>query len=121
MRVANKVTVVTGGAHGMGEAMVRLFAREGAQVVIADILVEQGEQLAADIEGAGGEALFVNLDVADETQWEAAVRATVERFERIDILVNNAGISGAVPDRMSTDHFDRLMAVNARGTFLGVK
>ncbi len=121
MRVANKVTVVTGGAHGMGEAMVRLFAREGAQVVIADILVEQGEQLAADIESAGGEALFVNLDVADETQWEAALRATVERFERIDILVNNAGISGAVPDRMSTDHFDRLMAVNARGTFLGVK
>jgi 3(or 17)beta-hydroxysteroid dehydrogenase len=121
MRVANKVAIVTGGAHGMGEAMVRLFAREGARVVVADILEAEGRALAADIVAGGGDALFVKLDVADEAQWEAAIAAVTDRFERIDILVNNAGISGAVPDRLSTEHYDRLMAVNARGTFLGVK
>ncbi len=121
MRVANKVAVITGGAHGMGEAMVRLFAREGAKVVVADILEAEGTALAADIIAGGGDALFVKLDVADEAQWETAIAAVTDRFERIDILVNNAGISGAVPDRLSTEHYDRLMAVNARGTFLGVK
>ncbi len=121
MRVANKVALITGGAHGMGEAMVRLFAREGAKVVVADILEAEGRALAADIVAGGGDALFVKLDVADEAQWEAAIAAVTDRFERIDILVNNAGISGAVPDRLSTEHYDRLMAVNARGTFLGVK
>jgi NAD(P)-dependent dehydrogenase (short-subunit alcohol dehydrogenase family) len=121
MRVANKVAVITGGAHGMGEAMVRLFAREGAKVVVADILEAEGTALAADIVAGGGDALFVKLDVAEEAEWEAAIAAVTDRFERIDILVNNAGISGAVPDRLSTEHYDRLMAVNARGTFLGVK
>lgn len=121
MRVASKVALITGGAHGMGEAMVRLFAREGATVVVADILEAEGRALEADIVAGGGEALFVKLDVADEAQWEAAIAAVTDRFERIDILVNNAGISGAVPDRLSTDHYDRLMAVNARGTFLGMK
>jgi len=121
MRVANKVALITGGAHGMGEAMVRLFAREGAKVVVADILDAEGGALVADIVAGGGDALFVKLDVADEAQWEAAIVAVTDRFERIDILVNNAGISGAVPDRLSTEHYDRLMAVNARGTFLGVK
>ncbi len=121
MRVANKVALITGGAHGMGEAMVRLFAREGAKVVVADILEAEGRALAADIVAGGGDALFVKLDVADEAQWEAAIAAVTDRFERIDILVNNAGISGAVPDRLSTEHYDRLMAVNARGAFLGVK
>lgn len=121
MRVANKVALITGGAHGMGEAMVRLFAREGAKVVVADILEAEGRALVADIAAGGGDALFVKLDVADEAQWEAAIAAVTDRFERIDILVNNAGISGAVPDRLSTEHYDRLMAVNARGTFLGVK
>jgi len=121
MRVANKVALITGGAHGMGEAMVRLFAREGATVVVADILEAEGRALVADIVAGGGDALFVKLDVADEAQWEAVIAEVTDRFERIDILVNNAGISGAVPDRLSTEHYDRLMAVNARGTFLGVK
>jgi len=121
MRLKDKVTVVTGGACGMGESTARLFAREGARVVIADVLEPEGDAVAAAISGAGGEALFLPLDVSMEDQWIDAIRATVARFGRLDVLVNNAGISGAVPDRTSTEYFDRLMAVNARGTFLGIK
>jgi NAD(P)-dependent dehydrogenase (short-subunit alcohol dehydrogenase family) len=118
MRLAGKTALITGGAHGMGESIARLFAREGAQVAIADILEREGEQVAAAL---GGGAMFLRLDVSDEAQWRQAMDAVIARFGRLDILVNNAGISGAVPDRMSVEHFDRLMAVNARGTFLGMK
>lgn len=121
MRLESKVALITGGAHGMGESTARIFAREGAKVAIADVLEREGRQVAASIAAAGGDALFLRLDVSEEQQWVEAVRATVERFGRLDILVNNAGISGAVPDRMSTEYFDRLMAVNTRGTFLGMK
>jgi 3(or 17)beta-hydroxysteroid dehydrogenase len=121
MRLANKVAVVTGGAYGMGEATARLLGREGAKVVVADVLETEGRAVAAAIAASGGEALYVRLDVSEEAQWMEAMRATVKRFGRLDVLVNNAGISGAVPDRMSTEYFDRLMDVNARGTFLGIK
>lgn len=121
MRLQGKIAIVTGGAHGMGESTVRLFAREGATVVIADLLDADGEAVAASIASAGGKASFRHLDVTQESEWERLVADTVQRFGRLDILVNNAGISGALPDRLSTEHFDRLMTVNARGTFLGVK
>ena len=121
MRLKDKVALVTGGAHGMGESTARLFAREGAKVAVADVLEREGSAVAGSIAAAGGEALFVPLDVSSEDQWVAAIRATVDRFGRLDVLVNNAGISGAVPDRTSTAYFDQLMSVNARGTFLGVK
>ena len=121
MRLRDKVAIITGGAHGMGESTARLFAREGAKVVIADMLEREGSAAAASIVAAGGEAHFLRLDVADEAQWQEAIRATVARYGQLDILVNNAGISGAVPDLTSTEHWDRLMAVNARGTFLGIK
>jgi NAD(P)-dependent dehydrogenase (short-subunit alcohol dehydrogenase family) len=97
--------------------MARLFAREGASVAIADILEGEGARVASEI---GGEAMFLRLDVSDQAQWRQAMEAVIARFGRLDILVNNAGISGAVPDRMSVEYFDRLMAVNARGTFLGM-
>jgi NAD(P)-dependent dehydrogenase (short-subunit alcohol dehydrogenase family) len=121
MRLGDKVALVTGGAYGMGESTARMFAREGARVVVADVLEREGREVAAAIVAAGGEALFVPLDVSDETRWGEAVRSTVARYGRIDVLVNNAGISGAVPDLTSTDYWDRLMAVNARGAFLGIK
>jgi NAD(P)-dependent dehydrogenase (short-subunit alcohol dehydrogenase family) len=104
----------------MGESMARLFAREGAKVVIGDVLEREGAEVAASTRAAGGDALFVRLDVSEEAQWAEAVRATVARHGRLDILINNAGISGAVPDRTSVEYYDRLMAVNARGTFLGM-
>ena len=121
MRLKNKVALITGAAHGMGEATARLFAREGAKVIIADVLEREGETVAQSIVANGGSAMFVRLDVAEEPQWIAAIAATIARYGRLDVLVNNAGISGAVPDRMSTEYFDRLMSINARGTFLGVK
>jgi NAD(P)-dependent dehydrogenase (short-subunit alcohol dehydrogenase family) len=121
MRLKDKIAVITGGAHGMGESTARLFAREGAKIMIADVLEREGGEVAASIRAGGGDALFMRLDVSQEEQWPEVVSATVARHGRLDVLVNNAGISGAVPDRMSTEHFDRLIAVNTRGTFLGMK
>ncbi|MEO5862042.1 MAG: glucose 1-dehydrogenase [Burkholderiales bacterium] len=121
MRLKDKVAFITGAAHGMGESTARLFAREGAKVIVTDVLEREGEAAAKSIVAAGGDAFFIRLDVADEQQWIAAMGAVIARYGRLDVLVNNAGISGAVPERMSTEYFDRLMSVNARGTFLGVK
>ncbi len=122
MRLEGKVAIVTGGAHGMGAAEAKLFAREGARVVIADIREEDGRRVEAEIAEAGGEAMFVQLNVADETAWESAVQQTVARFGRLDVLVNNAGISGSrETDFRSTDAWDRLMSINARSVFLGMK
>lgn len=121
MRLKNKVAIITGAARGMGECTARLFAREGAKLVIADVLDQEGEKVAAEISATGAVCSYRRLDIADESQWQQLVSDTVSRHGRLDILVNNAGISGALPDRLSTEHFDRLMNVNARGTFLGVK
>ncbi|HUU71897.1 MAG TPA: glucose 1-dehydrogenase [Burkholderiales bacterium] len=121
MRLENKVALISGAASGMGESAARLFAREGAKVVVADILEAEGKAVAKQIVSDGGDAIFVALDVTSEAQWQAAIDETVSRYARLDILVNNAGLSGAVPDRMDVDYFDKLMAVNARGNFLGMK
>src|SRR5947209_4301717 len=122
MRLQGKVALITGGANGMGEAEATLFAREGAQVVVADLLAEEGRRVVAVIGAAGGEARFARLDVTSEEDWHEIVTTTVATFGKLDILVNNAGISGTVdPDIMSTTAWDRLMAVNARGVFLGMK
>jgi NAD(P)-dependent dehydrogenase (short-subunit alcohol dehydrogenase family) len=122
MRLENKVAIVTGAASGMGAATARRFAREGAKVVIADMLEAEGQAVAQHIVTANGAAEFMRLDVTDEANWKAVVDATVAKYGRLDILVNNAGISGsAVEDVLDTAMWDRLMEVNGRGTFLGVK
>ena len=122
MRLENKVALITGGAHGMGAEECRLFAREGAKVAIGDVREEDGRQVEAEIAEAGGEAMFVSLNVADEASWDEAVRQVVSRFGKLDILVNNAGISGSrEQDFRSTEAWNRLMEVNARGPFLGIR
>jgi NAD(P)-dependent dehydrogenase (short-subunit alcohol dehydrogenase family) len=121
MRLHDKIAIVTGAGHGMGESPARLFAREGAKVILADIADEDGQRVAGEIESAGGDAIFVHADVSLEADWAALIRTTIERHGRLDILVNNAGLSGAVADLESLAHFDRVMAVNARGTFLGMQ
>jgi len=122
MRLPGKVALITGGASGMGRSEATIFAREGARVVVADLLEPEGRQVVADIKAAGGEARFLRLDVTSEPEWEAAVAAAVTAFGKLDVLVNNAGISGGiVPDPMDTTGWDSLMNVNAKGVFLGMK
>ena len=106
----------------MGAEECRIFAREGAKVVIADVSEDLGRQVEAEIAESGGDAVFMHLDVTSEDAWDAAVNATVERFGKVDILVNNAGISGTHhPDTMSTEAWDTFMDINAKGVFLGMK
>lgn len=122
MRLAGKVAIISGGASGMGAAEAQLFAREGAKVVIADVLDQDGQAVAAEIAAAGGECLFVHTDVTSESDWKQAVDATVERFGRLDILVNNAGLSSSSEaDPLDSDGWRRIMDVNATGVFLGTK
>ncbi len=122
MRLEGKVALITGGARGQGATEAALFAREGAAVVIADILEDQGKQVEAQINEAGGRALFVSLDVSSEDDWERAVREAVEAFGKVDILVNNAALYSRVPIMETTlDDWNRILEVNATGVFLGTK
>ena len=120
MRLANKVAIITGAASGMGAATARRFGKEGASVVIADMLEDEGRAVADGISAAGGRAVFLALNVTDETGWKTVVDETVRGFGRLDILVNNAGISGsATNDLLDSGLWDRVMAVNSTGVFLG--
>ena len=122
MRLAGKVALITGGASGMGQSEATIFAREGARVVVGDVLEAQGRDVVESIIKAGGQARFVALDVTSEASWRDAVVAVVAAFGKLDILVNNAGISGTFdPDPLSTAAWDTLMSVNAKGVFLGMK
>lgn len=122
MRLAGKVAIVSGAASGMGAATARRFGKEGAKVVVADMLEEDGRKVAADINAAGGAAEFMKLDVTDEANWQSVVQATVAKWGRLDVMVNNAGISGsAVADLLDSDAWHRLMLVNSTGVFLGTK
>jgi NAD(P)-dependent dehydrogenase (short-subunit alcohol dehydrogenase family) len=122
MRLAGKVALISGGARGMGAAEARMFAREGAQVVIGDVLEAEGRAVEAEIAHKGGAAVFVRLDVTREADWQAAVKATTGRFGKLDVLVNNAGIGGGRPIEETTlEEWERVMDVNATGVFLGTK
>ena len=106
----------------MGAAEARMFAREGAKVVIGDLLEEEGLNVVSEIGESGGEALFVALDVTDESSWQGAVSAAVERFGKVDILVNNAAILRTQRLLETTEAiWDEVMDVNVKGTFLGAK
>jgi len=121
-RLDGKVALITGASRGQGETEARLFAREGARVVLTDVLVDLGQQVANSIHTGGGEALFLQLDVANPDEWNEVVRHTVQTYNRLDILVNNAGIAqrGGVEDT-SVEDWDRTMDINAKGVFLGMK
>ena len=112
-----RVALITGGARGQGAAEARLFVREGATVVISDVLDEQGEASARDI-GCS----YRHHDVASETEWEEIVAAIVSEHGRLDVLVNNAGIfKGARLLNTSTELWDRMLAINQTGVFLGMR
>ena len=122
-KLDGKVALISGGARGQGAAEAKTFAMEGAKVVFGDILDEAGGQVEADIRAAGGEAVYVHLDVTSEADWSRAVQEAVNRFGKLNILVNNAGIIiPRVPiEERTADEWDRVMAVNAKGVFLGTK
>lgn len=117
-RLDDKVAVITGGASGIGEASVRLFVEEGAEVVVADVQDERGGRLASEL---GAE--YVHADVTQEDDVEAAVSHAVDVYGRLDCMFNNAGIAGAVGpiESVTVEAFDRTVAVLLRGVFLGVK
>jgi NAD(P)-dependent dehydrogenase (short-subunit alcohol dehydrogenase family) len=120
--VQDKVAIVTGAALGIGDATANLLAREGARVVLTDIKDREGEAVAQRIRDAGGEALYLRHDVAQETDWETVVRETLSRFGRLDVLVNNAGVADAcAPEEETVEHWRWLMSINVEGVFLGTK
>lgn len=120
-RLDGKVALVTGAAHqrGQGAVTARMFAAEGAKVVLADVLDEQGEARAAEI---GPDAAYLHLDVTQEAQWSAAVAGAEERFGKLDVLVNNAGIARAAPvAEHALEDYMAVIGVNQVGVFLGMK
>jgi NAD(P)-dependent dehydrogenase (short-subunit alcohol dehydrogenase family) len=123
-RLDGKVALITGGGSGMGRIAGSIFAGEGAKVVLADVADRVGEEAAAEIVSAGGEAAFVHADVSNERNAEAMVRFAVDRFGSLGVLYNNAGIFPADDDsatNTSVETWDRVMAINLRGVFLGCK
>ncbi len=122
MRLSEKISIITGGANGMGAEEARLFAAQGSTVVVADLQQTEGMEVVKQIESSGGTAIFEKLDVTEESQWVSLIERVTSNLGDLDILVNNAGISGSYqPDLMSLEAYDRLMRVNARGVFLGIK
>ena len=129
MRLEGKVALITGAAAGVegelmgfGGAAARLFAREGAKVVLTDILVEQGERSTAEIREMGGDAIFVKLDVTSDEDWQKAIEATLAAYGRLDVIINNAGTGApANVEDTTVDVWDGQMDVHAKGVFLGTK
>jgi NAD(P)-dependent dehydrogenase (short-subunit alcohol dehydrogenase family) len=118
-RLAAKVCLISGAGSGIGQASARLFAAEGARVVVADIDLQAAQATVDEIARSGGDAVAEQVDVTDEAQTVALSTRVVQRFSRIDVLFNNAGIAG-VGDVLETepDLFDRVMKVNVRGVYL---
>jgi NAD(P)-dependent dehydrogenase (short-subunit alcohol dehydrogenase family) len=120
-RLKDVVALVTGASRGLGESIALLFAEEGARVVVADVLEEEGKAVA---EAIGDEhlAIFRRLDVTSAEQWQQAVKSAETAFGKLDVLVNNAGIVRHVAlDDPGTEKWDQTIAVNQTGTFLGIK
>lgn len=121
MRLKDKVAIVTGAASGMGASTAKIFADEGAKVIVADVAADEGAAVADEIVAAGGEARFLKLDVSSEADWASVVSETVSAHSRIDILVNSAGVTGSTPDLMNTQTWDEQMNIVAKGVFLSMQ
>ena len=122
MRLKGKIALITGAAQGLGAAIAKRFSEEGASVVICDLNAEVGASTVTEIEGKGGVAAFVRLDVAKEQDWADAMAAVVAKFGRLDVLVNNAGINIREPiEEMAAANFDMMLSINVKGPFLGIK
>ena len=121
-RLEGKVALISGGARGQGAVEARMFAEEGASVVIGDVLDEQGRQTEAELQELGYNVTFVHLDVTSELDWDAAVQSAIGTYGKLDILLNNAGILIRKNiEETTVEDWDRIFAVNAKGVFLGTK
>lgn len=119
MRLKDKAAIVTGGGRGIGEAVCRRFAAEGASVLSADLDLESARKVAETIKAEGGKAAAAQVDVTDKSSVKAMVFSCLEEFGRVDILINNAGINrDALAMRMREEQWDLVMSVNLKGTFL---
>jgi NAD(P)-dependent dehydrogenase (short-subunit alcohol dehydrogenase family) len=124
MRLQDKVTIITGGASGMGRVAARMFCAEGAKVAVADVTEQAAQSVVDELKAAGGEAIAVVADVSMEPDARRMVDETIEAFGRVDVLYNNAGIMPEADHSVidtSVEDWDRVMAVNVRGVFLGCK
>lgn len=122
-RVEGKIALITGGGSGIGQATALAFAREGAKVVIADVIVEGGEETVTRIKQGGGAAIFVKTDVTQAAEVEAMVKHTVDTYGRLDYAFNNAGIAGAAAKTSdyTPAQWDRVIAINLTGVWLCMK
>ena len=123
MRLAGKIALVTGGASGIGRATSELFVKEGARVVIADIDVQRGGEVVRSIRETGGEAAFVEVDMALPKEAQKMVSTTVEKYGHIDILFNNAGILGKEGPlaELTEENYRNIMSVNLEGVVWGCR
>jgi NAD(P)-dependent dehydrogenase (short-subunit alcohol dehydrogenase family) len=121
--MSGKVALVTGAGSGIGRAIALRFAKEGAKVVVADIVVEGGQATVEMIHKAGGEAFFVKVDVSKSAEVAGMVAETVEKYGRLDYAANNAGIDGGMAPTADypEDSFDRVISINLKGVWLGMK
>jgi len=121
-RLDGKVAIISGGSKGQGAAEAKLFAEEGAKVVITDILDEEGKALESEIVASGGIASFFHVDVTRSSDWNDVVSFTQEAYGEINILVNNAGILlRKSVEETTVEEWDRVNDINSKGVFLGTK
>ena len=122
-KLDGKVALISGGARGQGAAEAVTFAREGAKVVFGDVRDDEGKKVESDIRAAGGDAIYVHLDVTSEMDWQNAIKLAGDRYGPLDILINNAAIViPKVPiEERTAAEWDQVMAINAKGVFLGTK
>ena len=121
MRFAGKTVLISGAAQGLGAAMARRFAEEGATVFAGDLKANAGNETVWEIREKGGAAFFLDLDVTSEQSWAEAMSVVLTRGQ-LDILINNAGINIREPiETMKAENFDAMLAVNVKGPFLGIK